>query len=139
MKNQIAFYIFLFFIILSPAFGDLVSENDTADTKNKIDNMSPPEWIWGAWTVEEETDDPFIIVFAENNIIMDNYSLIEDIESGYVIVFEQDITEEYYEIYVKFDNEDWFRERYFKTSEDVMESQFTASDGTELSFTYNKE
>ncbi|MCL2706259.1 MAG: hypothetical protein FWE72_08650 [Spirochaetaceae bacterium] len=132
MKNQIVFYIFLFFIILSPAFGDLVP-------KNEIDNMAPPEWIFGAWTLEEETDEPFIIIFTEDNIIMDNYSLAEDIESGYVILFEQEITEEYYEIFVKFENDDWFKERFLKTSADSMESQFTASDGTEMSFTYNKD
>ncbi|MCL2480624.1 MAG: hypothetical protein FWF38_02820 [Spirochaetaceae bacterium] len=138
MKNKIVFYIFLFFIILSPAFSDLVPSNDNTDNEYEIDNIAPPEWILGTWIVDEETDDPFIIEFTKTDILMDNYSLIEDIETGYVIGFSQTVTEEYYEMYVKFENDEWYQERFFIISNDVMESQFTASDGTELSFTYSR-
>jgi len=139
MKNKIVFYIFLFFIILSPVFSDLIPENKETDNEYEIDNISPPEWILGAWVVEEETDEPFIIEFTKNDIVMDTYSMLEDMKSGYVVLFEQDLTEEYYEIYVKFDNAEWYRERFFTSSAESMESQFSASDGTELSFTYNRD
>jgi hypothetical protein len=134
MKKQILlFNIFLIFIILSPLFSLDLTANDIPD---QIDNISPPEWILGTWILDEESENPFIVEFIDNNIIMDNYSMEEDIDSGYVVAFIQEITEEYYEICVKFDNGDWFQERFFTTSDDKMESKFIASDDTDTSFTY---
>ena len=136
MKNQIIFCIFIFFMILSPAFTQDYAPNELIET-DLYKDIAPPEWILGTWIIdEEEAEDPFIIEFTEDDIIMDYYSMIEDILSGYVVEFVQEITEEYYDIYLKFDNEEWYRERFFLTSEDTMESEFTASDGSELSFSY---
>jgi len=135
-KQAVLIFIFLFFIILSPLSSlDLVD----VDFPDKIDNISPPEWILGTWTFEEEGDDPFVIEFTENDIIMDNYSTIEDIDSNYVVAFGQNITSEYYDIYMKFENGEWFKERFFITSDNKMESQFIASDDTNLTFTYYRE
>ena len=137
MKKQILFYIFLFFIILSP-----ISSLDLIDSTDKIDNISPPNWIFGTWILDddEEWDVPFIVEFTKDDIIMDLLmdpgSMEEYIAEEIIIAFNQNITEEYYEIYVKFESEEWFKERFFIASGDVMESKFIDSDGMEEDYTY---
>ena len=135
MKKILLLNIFLLFIVLFPVF----SQDANTISVDKIDNVSPPDWILGTWILEEDSDEPFVIEFLEQDIVMDEYSTEEDIESGFIIAFSQNITPEYYDIYVKFDNGEWFKERFFITSTDEMESEFSASDGTELSFIYSRD
>ncbi|MCL2294298.1 MAG: hypothetical protein FWC36_05485 [Spirochaetes bacterium] len=132
MKKHIVFLnIFLFFVILVPIFG-----MDLKPSEYKIDNISPPDWILGSWVLEESADLP-AIEFTENNIIID-YSLEDDIFFGYVVAFIQERTASYYDIYVKFDDGEWSRERFFIPANGVMKSQFTASDGSNFSLTYHR-
>ncbi len=136
MKKQIVFLnIFLFFIILFPAFGeDIVSDG--------IDKISPPLWIHGEWILEEDedNDDPFYIEFAENDIYEMDYSMGDDIEDGYIVAFTQDITDEYYEIYVEYDDGFWWQERFFIVSDnnEILESEYIDSDGADKALTYYK-
>ena len=137
MKNLIVFCALIFFIILSPAFTQDYAPNELIET-DLYKDIAPPEWILGTWIIDEETDDPFIIEFTENDILMDNYSLTEDILSGYVVEFTQEITEEYYDIYIKFNNEEWYQEKFYLADDNTLESEFTASDGSELYYSYYK-
>jgi len=129
MKKQILLVnIFLFFTILFPVF----------IMANEIENISPPAWILGSWVTEEDTDNPFIAKFTSNDIIMDDESFTVDIKSGYIIAFKQSLTEEYYEIYVQYDNYEWFQEKFIKRTNIMMESQFASSDGIDFFSVYTK-
>jgi len=93
--------------------------------------------IIGIWVLEEEDYDPFFLEFTEDDILMDyEYSMIDDIDSDFVVTFIQEITDEYYDIFVKFEDGAWYRERFFKISDDEMESHFIASDNTNKKYTY---
>ena len=143
MKKQIlVFNIFLFFIILAPLSGlELIDLNDgMIDLEDEIENISPPEWIHGAWILDDRMDeeDPFIIEFTENDIIM-NYSIEDDIESGYIVAFIQNITADYYDIYLKYDDGWWYRERFFVTSDKEMESHYVDSTGSDDNCIYYKD
>ena len=130
-KLTIFLSIFFFCAILFPLSGLSLIEEE------RIDNIAPPEWIIGIWVLEEEDYDPFFLEFTEDDILMDyEYSMIDDIDSDFVVTFIQEITDEYYDIFVKFEDGAWYRERFFKISDDEMESHFIASDNTNKKYTY---
>jgi len=126
---------------LTPLFSQDAQDIDVEG----IQDIAPPEWILGEWALgeEENTDEPFILEFTENDIIMD-YSLTKDIESGYVVAFSQKITEDYYEIYVKFDDGYCYKERFFLPPPDKktdscyseMQSLYSDNEGTSDYYTY---
>ncbi|MCL2791970.1 MAG: hypothetical protein FWD87_02665 [Spirochaetaceae bacterium] len=135
MKKQILILnIFLFFAILFPAYS-----MDFDYTTDEINRVSPPEWILGTWVITDDLDDPFMVEFTKTDFIFDGHSIVEDIVSGFITGYTQEITEEYYDMYIRFYTGDWGRERFFRISTNVMESRFVSSDGLELFSTYYRD
>jgi hypothetical protein len=73
--------------------------------------IAPPGWIIGQWSMEFEGD-VVVITFLEDDIFMDGESMSQMLAEGYVISFFQQITETDYSIHVEYADGFWWEESF---------------------------
>ena len=80
------------------------------------DTPVPPPWIYGQWqTVIEGEDgemDVLLLIFLPGDILMNNESVKEMILEGYIINFEQQISNNIYTIRMEYANGFWWEESF---------------------------
>jgi hypothetical protein len=73
--------------------------------------IAPPSWIIGQWSMEFEGDS-MVITFLEDDIFIDGMSVSEMLAEGYVLGFFQQITETDYSIRVEYADGFWWEESF---------------------------
>lgn len=75
------------------------------------DDIAPPEWILGAWRMEYEGE-VMILVFLENDMVMNGESVRTMLADGYISSFRQAADGESYSIRLAYADGFWWQETF---------------------------
>jgi hypothetical protein len=73
--------------------------------------IAPPGWIIGQWTMEYE-DEVIVVVFLEDDILLNGESMALMAAEGYIVSFDQQITESDYTVHVEYADGFWWEESF---------------------------
>jgi len=80
------------------------------------DLPAPPPWIYGQWqtVLEGEGGEPVVllIVFLPSDILMNGVSVIQMIQEGYIITYNQQISGGIYTIRLEYADGFWWEESF---------------------------
>ena len=100
MKRYSIFFLFLCLLVF-PLWADL---------------PAPPPWLYGQWQTVLEGEDgsanALILVFLPSDILMNGNSVKEMIYEGYIVNFNQQISEGIYTLHIDYASGFWWEESF---------------------------